>query len=69
MPHERTHILRLKPLISLLSVQTIQIFLRRTLFKDRLEAGTMQVLEYAEVDAGGRYVGQVTLPLVGKVKI
>ncbi len=50
-------------------MQAVQIILRRTLFKDRLERGSTQALEYARTETGGDYVGEVRLPLLGKVRV
>ncbi len=53
--------------------KAVQIILRRTLFRERLAAGTLQDVEYAgaRVVGGGRvaYEGNVTLPLLGRVTI
>eukprot|EP00290_Baffinella_frigidus_P031683 CAMPEP_0180270210 /NCGR_PEP_ID=MMETSP0988-20121125/3065_1 /TAXON_ID=697907 /ORGANISM="non described non described, Strain CCMP2293" /LENGTH=344 /DNA_ID=CAMNT_0022241149 /DNA_START=40 /DNA_END=1074 /DNA_ORIENTATION=- len=46
----------------------VQVILRRTLFKERLEAGRMTPLEYAQ-EEDGEYRGRVWLPLLGDVRI
>ena len=50
-------------------LKSVQVVLRRTLFKGRLDRGEMVPLEYAEEDEGGIYRGDIELPLVGRVKI
>ena len=49
--------------------KAVQVILRRTLFRDRLEGGRMVQLEYAAQEAGDGYKGRIELPLLGQVRV
>jgi len=49
--------------------KAVQILLRRSLFRDRLQSGKVQKLEYAQVEEGGRETGLIELPLIGLTKV